>query len=252
MAPKVVIENAVLQGSQYGSVQIVARVYATGGEEFRVNAPEHATGSALDWIPQLHVRTQSKEMIAGEEITDGRAPSIIQHVQAELEKQKLEADIWKPGINEDGRFYATQICLQGHVLRSSGDAYERGEHCPKCGKVCIDACPDCGTAIRGQGTWDTTRNYKRPEHCHKCGRAYPWMQDRLETAKQLLYHDDKLSIAEKEENWGLLQYVMTDPKSDKAPAKKKLFEIGIAKALPATREFFLDLMAKLGAEMLKP
>jgi hypothetical protein len=44
---------------------------------------------------------------------------------------------------------------------------------------------------------------------------------------------------------------MSDPKSDVAPAKRKLFEIGIAKAVPATREFFLDLMAKLGAEMLK-
>lgn len=52
--------------------------------------------------------------------------------------------------------------------------------------------------------------------------------------------------------WGLLQYVMSDPKSDLVPAKKKLFEIGIAKALPATREFFLDLMVKLSAEMLKP
>jgi hypothetical protein len=64
--------------------------------------------------------------------------------------------------------------------------------------------------------------------------------------------DDKLSLEEREKLWGLLQYVMTDPKSDMAPAKKKLFEIGIAKALPATLEFFLDLMAKLGAEILKP
>jgi hypothetical protein len=44
---------------------------------------------------------------------------------------------------------------------------------------------------------------------------------------------------------------MSDPQSDLVPAKRKLFEISIEKALPATREFFLDLMAKLGAEMLK-
>lgn len=78
------------------------------------------------------------------------------------------------------------------------------------------------------------------------------MEDRLQTAKELLDHDDKLSLEEREKLWGLLQYVMSDPKSDLVPAKKKLFEIGIAKALPATREFFLDLMAKLGAEILKP
>ena len=65
-------------------------------------------------------------------------------------------------------------------------------------------------------------------------------------------HDDKLALEEREKLWGLLQYVMSDPRSDMAPAKKKLFEIGISKALPATRELLLDLMAKLGAEMLKP
>ena len=77
------------------------------------------------------------------------------------------------------------------------------------------------------------------------------MEDRLSTAKELLDHDDKLTIEEREKLWGLLQYVMSDPKSDMVPAKKKLFEIGISKALPTTREFFLDLMAKFGAEMLK-
>jgi hypothetical protein len=91
-----------------------------------------------------------------------------------------------------------------------------------------------------------------PPFCHSCGKPYPWMEDRLQTAKDLLNHDDKLSLEEREKLWGLLRYVMTDPTSDLALAKKKLFEIGIAKALPTTREFFLDLMAKLGAEMLKP
>jgi len=31
-----------------------------------------------------------------------------------------------------------------------------------------------------------------------------------------------------------------------------LFEIGIAKALPATRELLLDFVAKLGVEIMKP
>jgi hypothetical protein len=77
------------------------------------------------------------------------------------------------------------------------------------------------------------------------------MEDRVQTAKELLYHDDELSLEDRGKLWGLLQYVMSDPKSDLVPAKKKLFEIGIAKALPATREFLLDLMAKLGAEIVK-
>jgi hypothetical protein len=44
---------------------------------------------------------------------------------------------------------------------------------------------------------------------------------------------------------------MSDPKADMVPAKRKFFEIGIAKALPATREFMLDFMARYAAEMSK-
>lgn len=61
MAPKVVIENPILRGSRDGCVQIVARVYLDGGEEFRIIAPERATGDALDWLLQLEVRTNSKD-----------------------------------------------------------------------------------------------------------------------------------------------------------------------------------------------
>src|SRR5580704_12947563 len=104
MAVKVVIENAILRGSWDGSVQIVARVFPDGGEEFRVIAPERATGDVLDWIPQLHVRTLSKEPFGGEEIiTDGRNHSIIQYVEAELKRRKLDSEIWRSGTNPDGR-----------------------------------------------------------------------------------------------------------------------------------------------------
>jgi len=77
------------------------------------------------------------------------------------------------------------------------------------------------------------------------------MEDRMQTARELLYHDDKLTQEDREKLWSLLQYVMSDPKSDMVPAKKKLFETGIAKALPATREFMLDFMARYAAEMSK-
>jgi len=77
------------------------------------------------------------------------------------------------------------------------------------------------------------------------------MQDRLQTAKDLLYNDDKLSLEEREKLWGILGYVMSDPKADLVAAKKKLFEIEIAKALPATRDLLMDFMAKLTAEMMK-
>jgi hypothetical protein len=52
--------------------------------------------------------------------------------------------------------------------------------------------------------------------------------------------------------WDLLKYVMSDPKSDLVPAKKKLIEISLGKAAAATRDFVTDLLAKYAAEMSKP
>ena len=44
---------------------------------------------------------------------------------------------------------------------------------------------------------------------------------------------------------------MSDPKSDLAPAKKKLIEIDLEKAVEGTKDFVQGLLAKMGAEMLK-
>jgi hypothetical protein len=68
----------------------------------------------------------------------------------------------------------------------------------------------------------------------------------------VIVDSDKLSLEDREELWGLLQYVMSDPKSDLVPAKKKLIEISLARAAAATRETLLDLLAKITAELLKP
>jgi hypothetical protein len=253
MALKIVIDNAVLKGSldeQFS--QRVATVYSPTGEEYRVYAPPKARGKALDWRQHFSVRQPAEPGFGPADVAvkDGREHSIINQVARELERQELEADIWRSGVNPDGRYCAGQICMMGHVQSANGVAYKAGEHCQQCGEGCIDTCQGCKAPIRGNPV-HATGNYEAPTFCYKCGKPYPWMQDRLQTAKELLYHDDKLSLEEREKLWGLLQYVMSDPKSDMAPAKRKLFEIGIAKALPATREFFLDLMVKLGAEMLK-
>jgi hypothetical protein len=249
MAAKIVIENAVLRGSrQEQFLQRVATVYADQ-TEYRVSAPAKATGNALEWVKHFVVRQPSDSGMGENPVEDGRYASIVQQVVEELEKHDLESDIWRD-MNSSGRYCAAQICLRGHVHSIDGTPYKPGERCPQCGEPCIDRCPSCKAPIRGAVVY--SKDYTLAFYCYKCGRPYPWMEDRMQTARELLYHDDKLTQEDREKLWGLLQYVMTDPKSDMAPAKKKLFEIGIAKALPATREFFLDVMAKLGAEMLKP
>jgi hypothetical protein len=161
-----------------------------------------------------------------------------------------------PGEHVYEGYDTALICENGHQITCYAETSLGGkvDHCSKCGAKTVSACGNCGQKIRGHlhGTMPSVYEEPIANFCYNCGTPYPWMQDRLQTARELLYHDDKLTLDDREKLWGLLQYVMSNPKSDLVPAKKKLFQIGISKALPATRELLLDFMAKLGAEMLKP
>jgi hypothetical protein len=77
------------------------------------------------------------------------------------------------------------------------------------------------------------------------------MDERLRTAHELLRHDDQLTLEERNELWDLLQYVMSDPKADLVPAKKKLIEIKLGKATGYVREAVLDLIARIAVEYMK-
>jgi hypothetical protein len=248
MAIKVVIQNAVLRGSHDDRLlQRVATTYFDG-REYRVFAPSKATGNPVEWIEHLQVRQQSEDGQGENIITDGRKNVIISKVMEELEKHDLDADIWR-NVNSSGRYCAAQICLRGHVHSIDGADYKQDERCPQCGEPCIDRCPTCKAPIRGALVY--SKDYTLAFYCYKCGHQYPWMEDRLGTAKELLNHDDKLTLDEREKLWGLLQYVMSDPKSDLVPAKKKLIQLALGNALPATRDFMLEFMAKYAAEMSK-
>jgi len=94
-------------------------------------------------------------------------------------------------------------------------------------------------------------NYECPSFCHRCGKPYPWMEDKLKTAKDLLFHDDNLTYEEKQELWDLLKYVMSSPKAELAKGKSKLITIKIQKAAEPFKDFVADVMAKYFAEMSK-
>jgi hypothetical protein len=149
-----------------------------------------------------------------------------------------------------------RICEKGHVITQFAETSGTVEdYCSKCGSKTVTACRHCEQKIRGHLHESGSLNFTEeppPKFCHKCGSPYPWMEDRLQTAKELLYHDDKLSQEDREKLWDLLRYVMSDPKSDLVPAKKKLIAIKLGKATAPIREAVLDLLARYFAEMSKP
>lgn len=248
---KVVIKQAALGGSpDPHSLQHVASVYIRG-KEYRVYAPHDATGSALDWTKHWAIRESVSDFFNGySESEGGVRVLVIRLAEQELRKQQA-IEPGRTGRHPDGKHGAAQICMTGHVRHCDGMPFNSEEFCYECGAKCIDACQHCKEPIRGTRSYSSPLDYQRPSFCHACGRPYPWMEDRLRTARELLYHDDHLTQEDRESLWPDLQYVMSNPKADLVPAKRKLIDIKLGKATQWVREAILDLIAKTIAEMTK-
>jgi hypothetical protein len=248
---KVAIECRNLNGSEDDvSLQRIATVYITDDEDHYVYAPPKARGDPLDWIQHWIVYRPSRDTVGAEVEVQGDYRSLaIQAVMNELKETRAGPPA---GMNPDGVHYTAYVCQQGHVLSPGRRFLPPGEHCQECGSPCIDSCQNCKALIRGVHISSRTADYKRPDYCYKCGHPYPWMRDRLETAHELLWNDDKLSLEERKKLWDTLQWVMSNPESDLVPAKKKLMGIKLEKAGRATRELILDFLAKYAAEISKP
>ena len=249
---KVVIQNRTLSGSRGDAInQRVRTVYLEHGIEYRVYAPPKAVGDSLEWVGYCVVRTQSKDAPGFFEVDvdEDERQHVLKVVKEELERIKRDEN--RPvGMNPDGIYYDAHICLHGHVLSSGRLALNPSEYCQRCGSPVITDCQDCKSPIRGIHR-SSDVHYRCPDFCHGCGSPYPWMREAMDTARELLYHDEKLGIDEKNKLWGQLKYVMSDPKSTLAPAKKKLIEFDLAKAATVTREFVLDAIARIAVEATK-
>ena len=246
---KVVIDQSNLTGSGNAALlQSVATVYINQ-REFRVYAPSAAKGKAIDWLPQFKIR-RTGGYFENEEQQD-EYKELARHLVKEALEEQSQNQVTADGTHPDGIHCSAQICKQGHIQHRDGMPFDPKAHCTKCGASCVHECQYCKEPIRGSRIYQDPRAYALPLFCHGCGRAYPWMEDKLQTARRLLDHDDKLSYEEREELWNDLQYVMSDPKADLVPAKKKLIEINLAKAGAVLKDVFTDIVAKTSAEIIK-
>ena len=87
------------------------------------------------------------------------------------------------------------ICLNGHIV-SKAQANSQ-KYCSVCGKETFSRCLNCRASLRG--LWETPgvivvgpRNYTKPFYCYECGAPYPWTQNILDNAVELLSLDDDL------------------------------------------------------------
>ncbi len=150
------------------------------------------------------------------------------------------------------RFGVAQICLNGHAVTGELDRFpeKSQKYCKYCGAPTITACPNCHEGIRGKqsgGGLLYYAGYRPPNHCHECGKAYPWIEAKLEAARELakeeLEPDDAQVLSD-----ALPDLVASTPKTPVAVGRvKRIFN----KVGPAVGEGFKEILVGVIAETAK-
>ena len=101
-------------------------------------------------------------------------------------------------------YYTAAVCLSGHPLTEYLEDMPAtiGEYCSRCGERVITSCLECEAPIRGHyrppaGYLSVCREYVPPNYCHDCGEAYPWTEQALKEARELIEEDPNLDESER-------------------------------------------------------
>lgn len=145
-----------------------------------------------------------------------------------------------------------EICNNGHLITqfAQTEPQNRKKFCDKCGAATIKHCPKCTHTIQGFYSHPTNSHSLRepPAFCHNCGAAYPWTEQRLAAAKELV-EESGLS---REENVqfqeSLNDLVRQTPQTPLAVSRfKKL----MTKAGPAAANGVRDILVDVVSEVIK-
>ena len=142
------------------------------------------------------------------------------------------------------------ICESGHVVNSSSRSKpaRNSSHCTKCGSKTIDTCPSCKTPIRGRysGPLLSTVMKKAPPYCPACGSLFPWTQEALEAAEELIRFNESLDDQEKDDLVSAIKEVTRDtPKARVAVEKVKHYGMKLGSVtVKALREIIVDVASE--------
>jgi hypothetical protein len=150
-----------------------------------------------------------------------------------------------------GRYSDAEICLNGHTITEmlSSSPRRHEERCHQCGAPTITACPTCGARIRGQEVVEFYVEYELPSYCHNCSAPYPWMETKLQAARELADEVDDLAPEERDKLKGTLDDLVADtPRTALAATRFKRLA---TKAGPAIAEGFRHILVDVVSESAK-
>lgn len=88
-----------------------------------------------------------------------------------------------------------QICKNGHLDKIvDGFTKPTRPFCSQCGEQILSNCPNCCHYI----TTLISDDIKVPNYCFNCGNAFPWTQNLIDNAVEIISLDEELSENQKE------------------------------------------------------
>lgn len=153
-----------------------------------------------------------------------------------------------------GYYDTAQVCLNGHVITSmAGSSPElRKEYCPKCGSKTIMKCQNCASEIPGhyhvKGVIDFGGTFTPPAYCHKCGKPFPWTEENLKAARELIDLSN-IDESEKQAIKDDLPSLLSDtPRTKVAATKMSIF---LSKAGREVGSAMRDILVNIASEAAK-
>lgn len=155
-----------------------------------------------------------------------------------------------------GRIERALVCLNGHVInkRSETESQNNQKYCAKCGEVTISQCPKCNAIIKGYYMtqdvfFESPYHFPIENFCHNCGAQYPWTENRLKAAQELIDEIDELTPAEREKLKGSISNMISEnPQNDVAVT---VFKKNIPKINKALAKTLLDMVVSIATDAVK-
>lgn len=158
-----------------------------------------------------------------------------------------------------GYYHIAQICLNGHMINDAYDEYPQHNQnfCDRCGAKTITTCPKCNTPIRGDYDTPGICNFDVPpvpSYCYNCGNPYPWTEQKLESAQELLSMETSLTQDELEYFASNMNSILVDTPKTKVVATK--LKMTLSKVAPVVgnslRELLIDICSEAAKKIIWP
>lgn len=164
------------------------------------------------------------------------------------------------------RYDTAKICVNGHIITDSIEVDPRTDQkfCEKCGKDLLTKCLNCGANIPGRryikdatrlGTkYRTVGLYNPPAFCKNCRKPYPWTENKIQAARELVTKNQDISDDDKNSLTKGIDDIIDDTPTAKVSEdkfKNILSKYGKSVSV-ALRDILIDVVSETARRIIWP